>query len=197
MRLALFCAVCLASSPAFAGNSLTIVLDFRGAHSERSVEAMKKEVQTVMKGSGLNIDWRSRAGAAGESFDHLVVVRFNGKCILEPVPHMYDERGPLAFTYNTDGAMQPFSEVLCDQVTASIRSAMFSGDFAKADQILGRALGRVVAHELVHMLSEDRGHGKEGIARRALTGRELIASQTRLDPEDLRRLTRRSAGAQR
>lgn len=194
MRLARYCAVlaaCLATLPAFAGESLTIVLDFRGAHSARSVEAMKHEVQSVMKGTGLNFDWRTRDDAVGGSFDHLVVVRFNGKCILEPVAHMYDERGPLAFTYNTDGSMQPFSEISCDRVTASVRSAMFSGDFAKADQILGRALGRVMAHELVHMLSEDSGHSKEGIARRAFNGRQLIASEMRLDAEDLQRITRR------
>lgn len=192
MRLALFCAVCLATVPALpAAEALTIVLDFRGAHTDRSVEAMKKEVQTVMKGSGLQFDWRSRSDAAGESFDHLVVVRFNGKCILEPVAHLYDERGPLAFTYSTESGMQPFSEVSCDRVTASVRSAMFSGDFAKADQILGRALGRVVAHELVHMLSEDKGHGKDGIARSAFTGKQLVASELRLSAEDLERVTKR------
>lgn len=193
MRHALFCAVlafCHASMPAFAGDSLTIVLDFRGAHSNQSVEAMKREVQSIMKGTGLSLDWRSRADAVGQSFDHLVVVRFKGKCILEPVAHMYDERGPLAFTYDTEGGMQPFSEVSCDRVTASVRSAMFSGDYAKADQILGRALGRVVAHELVHMLTEDRGHGKDGIAQRSFTGRQLVASEMRLDAEDIQRVAK-------
>ena len=201
MRHALFCAVVLAVShaslPVFAVDSLTVVLDFRGAHSSGSVEAMKHEVQSIMKGTGLSLDWRSRTDTVGESFEHLVVVRFKGKCILEPVAYMYDERGPLAFTYDTEGNMQPFSEVSCDRVTASVRSAMFSGDYAKADQILGRALGRVVAHELVHMLTEDRRHGKHGIAQRALTGRQLVASEMRLDSEDIQRVAQRGVRKQR
>jgi hypothetical protein len=198
MRLALFCAVYVATIPVLvAGEALTVVLDFRGTHSGRSIEIMKSEVETVMKGAGLSFDWRSRSDAVRESFDHLVVVRFNGKCILEPVGYLYDERGPLAFTYSTGGAMQPFSEVSCDQVTASVRSAMFAGDFNRADQLLGRALGRVVAHELVHMLSEDRAHGKNGVAQKSFTGAQLIASELRLNAHDLERVTKRDVSRQR
>ena len=97
----------------------------------------------------------------------LVLVRFTGKCVLEPVGYLYDERGPMAFTYSTDGVVQPFSEVACDKVTSVVRSAMSGGDFANADVLLGRALGRVLAHEVVHILSKSacaRAHrgGQDG-----------------------------------
>src|SRR5262245_52379887 len=84
--------------------TLTIVADFDGPHSDSSISAMKKELEGILKPSGLTLNWRSAKEASQSSFDNLVVVRFKGKCILEPVPVLYDERGPLAFTHETDGA---------------------------------------------------------------------------------------------
>ena len=47
----------------------------------------------------------------------------------------------MAFTYSTDGVVQPFSEVACDKVTSAVRSAMSGGDFAKADVLAGTRAG--------------------------------------------------------
>src|SRR5262245_17472381 len=82
---------------------LTVVVDFAGPHSDRSVREMKREVEDIMKQSGLHLDWRARADAAGDLPANLVVVRFRGRCVLEPDPILYDERGPFAFAYSTDG----------------------------------------------------------------------------------------------
>jgi hypothetical protein len=176
-----------AESPARTAG-VTIVLDFQGPRSERSVQEMKREFEGILKSSGLAFEWRMRDEANQVTSNHLVVVRFKGKCVLEPVGYLYDERGPLAFTYSTDGAVQPYSEVACDKVASSIRSAMFGGDFANADEFLGRALGRVLAHELVHMLSKSRAHARSGVEKAALSGKLLIAPDMRLDAADLEKL---------
>ena len=141
-----------------------------------------------MKPTGLGFEWRLRDDANLATSNHLVVVRFKGKCVLEPVGYLFDERGPLAFTYSTDGAVQPYSEVACDKVVSSVRSAMFGGDFASADELLGRALGRVLAHELVHMLSKSGAHSRSGVEKAALSGKLLIAPDLRLDAADLEKL---------
>jgi hypothetical protein len=94
----------------------------------------------------------------------------------------------MAFTYSTDGRVQPFSEVACDKVTSAVRSAMAGGDFAKSDLLLGRALGRVMAHEVMHILSKSGTHGHTGVAKAALSGSQLIAPELRLDPDDLVRM---------
>jgi hypothetical protein len=191
MRLALFCVVCQVA--AFAADTpkvMTVVLDFRGPHSRPSVEAMKREVETVLRDTGLSFAWPTAADAARDSYANLVVARFNGRCQLEPVPYLYDERGPLAFTYSTDGVVQPFTEVACDRVAASLRPAMAGGDFSRADQLFGRALGRVLAHELVHMLAGDKVHGHTGVAQPALSGARLLEPELRLSPADVERLKR-------
>jgi hypothetical protein len=149
---------------------------------------MKREFAGIMKDTAVRFDFRSRSQASQEALSDLVLVRFTGKCVLDPVGYLYDERGPMAFTYSTDGVVQPFSEVACDKVTSAVRSAMSGGDFANADVLLGRALGRVLAHEVVHMLSKSGAHGHTGIARTALSGSQLIAPELRLEPEDVERL---------
>jgi hypothetical protein len=187
ITVALLATTLIAAAPA-RPVGVTIVLDFQGPRSERSVQEMKRELEAIMKNSGLAFEWRLRGEPNQETSNHLVVVRFKGKCVIEPVGYLYDERGPLAFTYSTDGAVQPYSEVACDKVTSSIRSAMAGGDFAYADELLGRALGRVLAHELVHMLSKSGGHARVGIQKSALSGKLLIAPDLQLDAADLEKL---------
>jgi len=159
---------------AYAGD-VTIILDFHGDHSERSTTEMKREFEGIMKDSGISFDWRLRGEVEGQSFHNLVVVKFKGKCVLEPVGYLYDERGPLAFTHSSDGDILPFSEVACDKVAALVRSAMFGADYAKADLLMGRALGRVLAHEMIHILRQSKNHDLAGVEKQALSGVELIA----------------------
>ncbi|MEO8369212.1 MAG: hypothetical protein ABI806_08435 [Candidatus Solibacter sp.] len=186
MRLACICALVGFAIPAF-GEGITIVLDFQGPRSEPAIKEMKREFSDIMKESAVRFDFRSRAEVTGDSAD-LVIVKFSGKCVLEPAGYLYDERGPMAFTYSTDGVVQPFSAVACDKVTSAIRPAMSGGDFAKADMLLGRALGRVLAHEVVHMLSKSGEHGRAGVAKTSLSGSQLIAPELRLGAADLERM---------
>ena len=188
MRLVWICAFAWLAVPSAFGEGITIVLDFQGPRSEQSVAEMKREFTGIMKDTAVRFDFRSRSQASQEALSDLVMVRFKGKCVLDPVGYLYDERGPMAFTYSTDGAVQPFSEVACDKVTSAVRSAMSGGDFANADLLLGRALGRVLAHEVVHMLSKSGAHGHTGVAKTALSGSQLIAPELRLEPEDVERL---------
>jgi hypothetical protein len=189
MRPVAICALILsAAAPSVLAEGVTIVLDFQGPRSDESVNEMKREFEGIMKNSSLTFDWKSRTQVEQSSVTNLVVVRFKGTCVLKPVPYLYDERGPLAFTYTTDGTVQPFSEVACDQVTRVVRSAMSGGDFAKANLLMGRALGRVLAHEVMHILTRSGSHGREGVAKTALSGTQLIAPELRLASADLERI---------
>lgn len=187
MRSILFWVSALASlasaqvAPRGASAGVTVVLDFQGQYSSTSLREMQRELDAMTKDAGLRVDWRFRAEAERMSFDHLVVVRFKGKCILEPVGYMYDERGPLAFTHTSDRVPQPFSEVECDRVTSTVRSAMWGGDYTRADILFGRALARIVAHELIHMLSNSRAHAPAGVMKASLSGKELIAADLPLE----------------
>jgi len=167
---------------------LTVVLDFKGPRSDKSISAMEKEAQGILKESGLQLDWRSLGEAARDTFNDLAVIRFQGACVVRPLPEGDDELGPLGFTYTSDGKVLPFSVVECDKVARSVRSAMRGVDFSKAELLLGRALGRVVAHELVHVLTRSSEHGTEGVQKAALSGQQLIRNLLPLSPADLARV---------
>ncbi len=189
MRLVAISAV-LVCAVAHAGlaEGVTIVLEFQEPQNQLSIAEMKREFAGIMKDSALTFDFKSRAEAGSLAFSNLVVVRLKGTCVLKPIPYLYDERGPLAFTYSAEGEVLPFAEVKCDQLTRSVQSAMSGSDFARADLLMGRALGRVLAHEVIHMLARSRAHGHDGVGRAALSGAQLIAPRLHLAPADLDRL---------
>jgi hypothetical protein len=97
-------------------------------------------------------------------------------------------RGPLASTYETDGQVQPFSEVSCDRVSSFVRAGINTRDLKKADMLIGKALGRVVAHELVHMLTGAKDHSHEGVFKPGLTVEQLVAGELPLSAGDIERL---------
>src|ERR1035437_6122333 len=77
-----------------APEALTVLFQFDGPYSERSLAAMKSEFAVILKGSGVNANWRHRSKFSdSDSPPNLIVVKFSGKCVLEPIGQLYDERG--------------------------------------------------------------------------------------------------------
>ena len=176
---------------------LTVILDFKGPHSPTSLEEMKRESGQILHSSGVQLDWRILGEDPFASYADLVVMTFRGACEYEPAAPIYDELGPLAITHTTNGEVQPFGEVDCDRVVGSARTAMSGSDFSRADLLIGRAMGRVVAHELVHMLTKSGQHGTEGVEKPALSGRQLIAASLPLSAFDIARLKQERQGGGR
>src|ERR1019366_2269010 len=160
-----------ASSPV-----LTVILDFKGPHSPTSLKEMERESGLILKSTGVKLEWRILGQDPFASYSDLVVMTFKGSCAYEPAAPRYDELGPLAITRTTNGEVQPFGEVDCGRVVNTAANAMSGEDYNRADLLIGRAMGRVVAHELVHMLTKSRTHGTEGVEKPALSGKQLIAA---------------------
>src|SRR5262249_10824865 len=159
MRHVKICAVLLlaaavvpaASLPPAPPAVLTVILNFTGNYSAPDMTPMQQDVGQIIKDTAPTLNSPVQNKAGSESCNDLVVMTFKVSCVLNPMPPMYDELGPYAITRTTGGEIQPFGEVDCDHVVSSLHSAMNGDDYAKSDLVLGRALGRVVAHELVHM----------------------------------------------
>src|ERR1700733_12571019 len=156
-----FAMAATATSPIPSG--LTVILAFKGIRSDPSIREMERESGSILQTTGLKLDWRLRDQTSGQAYPDLVVMTFNGACKFNPAPRNFDELGPLASTKTTDHKIQSFGQVDCDHVISTARSAMFGGDFAHADTLVGRALGRVVVHEIVHMLTKSADHGHDGV----------------------------------
>lgn len=154
---------------------VTVVLDAERPLPSEALETLKSEMSRLFTPSGVRLQWaeRSQAGLGFEA-PGIVVVKLRGDCRMPDLPMPPDERGPLAWTHVTADSVLPYSEVSCEQMKRVTHSALHGGEHARRQELMGRALGRVVAHELLHILLKRRGHEAKGIFRRGLTARDLV-----------------------
>lgn len=157
---------------------LTILFRFEAANSPIALKEMKRELGTLLEPLGFVPEWRDRADtAAADSFRQIVLVDFRGRCLMEAADLPYETNGALARTPVAKGKVLPFSEVECDQVRASLHSATWGSEGQQSDMVLGRALGRVLAHELYHVLMQTSAHARHGVAKRSLSRAELVSDR--------------------
>jgi len=86
------------------------------------------------------------------------------------------ERRALGSTRVTDGRVQPYSEVECDQVRQALSYLAPGADMREKQQALGRALARVVAHELYHVFAKTTEHAAKGLAKASQPLQELVSA---------------------
>lgn len=172
--------------------TVTLVVDYNTAPAAESLAEMQRELSGILEKTGLQVQWKLRSEIKlGDSLSDLAIIRLRGSCRMEAMPIVFDERGPMAFAHTSDGEILPFTEVVCDRLRGVTRAALFGGEHARANQLLGRAMARVVAHELYHVVAGPR-HDNEGITRATLSGRQLIAEHLDFSSKALSRLPAKS-----
>ena len=187
-RAVIYCA----SGGSVPANPVTILLDFDKPHSQTSLQAMEAEVSSLMKATGVAVEWQMKNDLQSNTeFAELVVIKLTGYCMTEAVPMPMDERGPLAFAHSSDGEVLPYGEVECDRVKTALRRFLIGRDYRSRDVVLGIALGRVLAHEMYHMLANDRKHTKSGLTRESLTAAELTADHLDLAAKAVEEMRRK------
>lgn len=165
-------------APALGGQtSLALLTDFEGPSSARVVTVMHDELTRIMKPLGWNLEWHALANRPAV-LPRFVILSFRGVCRMETGFLENPESPTLATTQTSEGHVLPFSTVECNKIRSQL--AHHSG-IRDADAILGRAMGRIVAHELYHFLLQTRDHTKQGIAIAVQTARELTAADFRFD----------------
>lgn len=187
----LLCALLATASFAAAAEppSVTVVVDFEQPPSELSFATMQKEAESILIAAGRKLNFKLKSeAAAGDSYADVVVMSFIGRCGMDNFPVVFDERGPLAFAHTVDGEVLPFGVVQCDRVKKSVKSAMWGKDYKDGNLLMGRALGRVLAHELYHILAKTEDHANEGVARKALSGKALISDKLTFSPKQIEKL---------
>lgn len=151
----------------------------------------KLELARLLHLSVLRLEWRPLETLRPyESFDHLVLAHFTGRCEIamegaygsEPMPRA------MAFTHVSDGEVIPFLEVDCARVAGVLGSAKPTEPAASRDHRMGRALARVLAHEIYHVVAETRQHSRSGIAKAELSKRDLTCEQMTFEQADLDRM---------
>lgn len=177
-------------------------MNFDAPPSAKSLEAMKREVESLITPAGIRINWRDLQEAdRGESFNDLFVLRFTGRCE-SPVPVLFSELGPygeatmLGEARTVNQEIQPFGQVACDSLRSLLTPAVRTSK--DKEQIMGRAMGRVVAHELFHMMTKTSKHSSNGVFQASHKTPDLLKDSfafAESDRETLRKSAQRMVGA--
>lgn len=167
--------VCTLLPPLLAAQSqpnVAIFMQFDGTPGAASVvNAMESEVAHLFKPAGLAFTWRfTNDKRAGDSFNHLAVVRFKGRCTADEFgldassEFNGGELHTLGETKVANGRILPYTEVRCDEVRKALAFLGPGAGITERQLALGRALGRVLAHELYHIFANAKTHASKGLA---------------------------------
>jgi len=160
-------------------DTLTVAILPLGQYAPLVIREMTREVASILKHSGLKIEWR--VGTGPEVFkEPLAIVKLIGTCTMDSSAARGNP-GPLGWTHAVDGELLPFSELACDNVRRAIESEMRLADRARGNILLGRAMGRVLAHELFHFLAATKEHTGSGVSQFALSPADLLSDRLELD----------------
>lgn len=170
--------------------TVTVLVQFDEPHSAPVYDAMRLEVDQIYEQTAVDLEWRSyRTGETTPVMMRAIVVRMRGDCQTNGLHGMerIESESALGFTHSVDGHLLPFVEVLCDRVRAL---TMFrrTNEVREPALVFGRALGRVLAHEMFHVLAETSSHADEGLVRPNLSGLELTSHYLGLDRKSVRKL---------
>jgi hypothetical protein len=177
--LTLLAPVLIAASP------VGVYLDFDQTPSNAAVEAMRKEASGILGRVGIGIAWRLVSENRGdEPFERLVVVKLTGGCACGGFMPRTREILVLGTTALADGLVLPYSQVRCDAVRRLLPEIEYASDRRVGDAALGRVLGRVVAHELYHVVLGTVHHAASGLAKGFQNTVELMSDEISFDGPD-------------
>jgi hypothetical protein len=132
------------------------------------------ELQRLMDDLGMRAQFVSLEDATRRSFSgRIVVLRMTedtavSRRTLSAVPDT-----ALAWTHAPDGAITPFGMVDLGALRRFLRARSHSG-FDHHDALrFGRALARVSAHEIFHMITRSQEHSPRGLMQASLTVDDL------------------------
>ena len=161
---------------------VTAVVMPDGRYSKLAILEMGREAGHILKKSGVTLHWH--VGDLAQVVDGLiVVVKLVGRCDMDG-PSVVLMPGPLGWSHQVNGVVLPFSDLACDTIRGAVQSVLAESRL-RGNFLLGRAMGRVLAHELYHIVADTAQHGKNGVAQSALSGRELTSDQLELRPADV------------
>lgn len=178
--------------------TVTLYEKFEQDAPQGVVVALRTELAELMEPFGMQLEWRSLAAAQGsEVVAELAVITFRGRCDAENLAPQSIVPQALGWTHVSDGMILPFSEVDCDRVREFVQKELATNPETVRKTMLGRALARVLAHELYHVFGQTAHHVSCGVAKAAYTVSDLMADSflfEKLELDLFRKLvTRREA----
>jgi hypothetical protein len=157
---------------------ITLYSQFQREAAPAVVDALKKELDKIMNPIGLSFDWRAIPRVNGNEVSvELAVITFKGRCDTGDLTSDRFNPGALGWTHMSDGMILPFSDVDCDRIRAFVQHDLLGVRPEARDKTFGRALARVLAHELYHIFANTTKHGSCGVGKGAYSVQELLENE--------------------
>ena len=140
---------------------------------------------------GLAFDWKSMAENRGNEVSvKVAVIHFTGHCDTLQLDTLDSHSVALGWTYMEDGAILPFSDIDCDGIWSFLRNNLLARPAEEREESLGRAIGRVLAHELYHIFVNTTRHSSHGVAKPYYSVQELLSRSFQFEQKESDELRR-------
>jgi hypothetical protein len=180
---------CAATLCAQSVTPAALYTEFERQPSTAMMDSIRGETDSIMGRMGIGLEWRELAAARGtEVSAQLAVIRFRGRCEASGISPHRPQPGSLGWTHESDGVILPFGAVDCDRLRSFIQLDLQGVPAAERDQAFGRAVGRVLAHELYHIFTRSRHHSPGGVGKAEFGVRDLLAAHFVFDEGEAERL---------
>ena len=168
---------------------ITLYTQFERAPPAGVLEALQDEVESIMEPIGIGFEWRDLGKTGGHEVSaELAVVTFKGRCDAAGLLARSKFEGALGWTHVSDGQILPFTDVSCDRVREFVQTGLLTFRTEDREEKYGRALGRVLAHELYHIFANTMRHGSFGVAKESYNVQDLLADNFQFEAKETRML---------
>jgi hypothetical protein len=82
--------------------------------------------------------------------------------------------GPVGWVYLVDGQILPFVFIDCDRTARALWPELRGRTSSERRQKMARAISRMVAHELTHIVTQNPNHSPAGVQKAHLRAGELL-----------------------
>jgi hypothetical protein len=140
--------------------------------------SLTTELESLLETVGYQVEWLDWKNPSVVADAGLAVLELRGTC-LPPITSMEpgSNQGlrPLASTSVVAGQIFPFSHLNCEAVNQFLGSSLIRVPTPARDEVYGRALARLLGHELYHILARTTEHTRAGVAKARFTVADLLS----------------------
>ena len=141
-------------------------------------QSLQEELWRLLAPADVDLKWKEADQRyPGEHFDLAIVGSFDGSCAFGDSSSRGNvssaPSGSLAHTEITSGRILPFFRVDCVKLTEMLEPALQRYQGWTRHNIAGRAVARVIAHEVYHILAKSVDHSDSGVAKPCFSVHDL------------------------
>ncbi len=175
--------LCFALYAGAQSRSLALYAGEASGLNASEVHAAQLELQRLLSPARIDMSWTDLSSRnIAQQFDQIVVMSFDGSCAEPLIPQpMRQDTVSLADSSVSEGRVLPFVRVDCAYLAQMLAPALRWLNEKDRDAAFGKALGRIVAHEIYHIMGETTEHQMRGVAKASFSVRDLLAEDFSFD----------------